>query len=79
MALKKINFQRVWVLKESAPNFEEMRLKYSRPTGRTSPTGSMTSRTSTASTDEDPLVEDLLRVGNFSFNCLELDAYFGIK
>lgn len=55
------NIVRVWVLKESAPNFEEMRLKYSRPTGRTSPTGSMTSRTSTASTDEDPLVEDLLR------------------
>jgi len=53
------NVVRVWVLKEYASHFEEMRLKYSRPTGRTSPTGSMTSSNSTTSVDDDALVQDL--------------------
>lgn len=39
-----------------------MKLKYSKPSGRSSPTESMASYTSTASADEDPVVEDLLLV-----------------
>lgn len=54
------NIVRVWVLKEYAVHFEEMRLKYSKASGRSSPTGSMTSHTSTASADDDPVVQDLL-------------------
>ncbi|XP_066933160.1 WD repeat-containing protein 44-like [Clytia hemisphaerica] len=54
------NIVRVWVLKESAAHFQEMKMKYSKPTGRSSPTGSMTSHTSTASADDDPVIEDLM-------------------
>ena len=50
------------MLKEYAAHFQEMKLKYSKPSGRSSPTGSMTSHTSTASADEDPVVEELLLV-----------------
>uniref|UniRef100_T2MCM9 WD repeat-containing protein 44 n=1 Tax=Hydra vulgaris TaxID=6087 RepID=T2MCM9_HYDVU len=58
------NVVRVWVLKDAFSNFEEMRLKYSRPAERSSPTGSMVSSSSVASIDEDPLVCDLLLAQN---------------
>lgn len=50
------------MLRAHAIHFEEMRLKYSRSTGRKSPTGSMKSSHSTTSGDEDPVIEDLLLV-----------------
>lgn len=51
-------------MKESASHFEEMRQKYSRPTGRQSPTGSMTSSTSTTSAEDDHRMQDLRLVSN---------------
>jgi len=44
-----------------------MRMKYSRPTGRSSPTGSLTSHTSLASTDGDPELSRVYEYFQYSF------------